>query len=169
MKNNVVPRRLLSREEKEEISKGTIERFEEYINKYVEEYKMTNENEKISEEQVNMNNEKNPFDEIGGDYIKLEKDKAKILLLVNWKIENIKKFKDEEGNLKEQKEFQADCLNEDGVICKKVFATTSFNALKGLKEVFGKYWPETSRAVKIRIKKIGEGKATIYDIEEQKF
>jgi hypothetical protein len=127
----------------------------------------TMENEKIPEIEQHNEEAKNPFDDIGGDYVKLERDKAKILLLHNWKIEDIEKFKDEAGNLKKQKEFSADVLSEDGQKVKKVFATTSFNALKGLKDVFSKYWPDNNRVVMIRIKKIGEGKSTIYDIEEQ--
>jgi len=106
------------------------------------------------------------WDEIGGDYLKLEKDKAKTLLLIDWRLDHIKKFKDDQGNLKDQIEFSAVVLSEDGKPCaRKLFTTTSFNALKGLKEVFN---GRKNEPVLIRIKKIGEGKSTIYDIEEQK-
>lgn len=111
----------------------------------------------------------NPWDNIGGDYVKLETGKAKIMIVSNWKIEKVKKFKDEAGNLKEQDEFSCEVYSEDGNPVNKTFATTSFNALKGLKEVFSKYWPDTAKPVAIRIKRMGEGKQTVYDIEEQKF
>ena len=117
----------------------------------------------MTEKQLDVN----PFDQISGDYVKLEKDKAKLLVLMDWKIETIKKFKDDKGELKEQLEFSALVISEDDKPANKVFTTTSFNAMKGLKEVFAKYWPDTQTPRKIRIKKIGEGKATIYDIEEQ--
>lgn len=105
------------------------------------------------------------WDSIGGDYLKLEKDKAKLLLIIDWKLEHIKKFKDEHGNLKEQIEFSARVLSEDGKPADKIFTTTSFNALKGLKEVLIN--KKNTEPVLIRIKKIGEGKSTVYDIEEQ--
>lgn len=116
------------------------------------------------------NNNKNPFDNLLGDkYIKLEKDKAKVLLLSNWRIDRIKKFEDPKTKqLKEQDEFVADVTSEDGLKVEKIFTTTSLNAMKGLKIVFSKYWPDTQTPRLVRIKKIGEGKATIYDIEEQK-
>lgn len=128
---------------------------------------MTNENQEISTEPVSLNPGVNPFDQISGDYIRLERDKAKILIMANWKIKKIKKFKDDKGELKEQLEFTADVLHEDGQPCKKIFTTTSYNCMKGLKEIFSKNYPDTAKPVKIRIKKIGEGKSTIYDIEEQ--
>lgn len=178
-KDYVAPR-VLSEEEQREISEATIKRFEEYIKSFnMEEKRM--EQTKIDEERVDLNKEareeitkrldaaaKNPFDDIGGTYLKLEPGKAKILLLANWKIEKIKKFKDEKGNLKEQMEFSADVLSEDGVTCNKIFSTTSWNALQGLKNIFSPYFPNVSKPVLIRIKKIGEGKSTVYDIEEQK-
>jgi hypothetical protein len=110
---------------------------------------------------------KNPWDSIGGDYVRLERDKAKMLILTNWSISKIKKFKDDKGELKEQTEFSAEVLSEDGYPAKKVFSTTSINALKGLKTIFSKYWPDTTTPRMIRIKRMGEGKSTIYDIEEQ--
>lgn len=99
-----------------------------------------------------------------GSYVKLEKDKAKILLLVNWKLQKIERFKDDKGNVKQQIEFSADVLSEDGKPCQKVFTTTSVNALAGLKEVFA--YKDSKKAVMIRIKKIGEGVKTVYDVEE---
>lgn len=123
----------------------------------------------INEQTIKPEQMKNPFDEIGGTYVKLEKDKAKVLLLTNWKLEHIKRFKDDKtGELKDQLEFSADVLNEDGKPTSGIFTTTSINAIKGLKEVFGKYWPNTTTPRLVRIKKIGEGKSTVYDIEEQK-
>lgn len=167
-----VPPKILSKEERDEIDAGTIGRFEEYINSFKElEEKKMNEQTKIQEEIVDLKKEdvlKNPFDDIGGTYLKLEPGKAKMLLLKNWKIEKIKKFTDDKGNLKEQMEFSADVLSEDGVACNKVFATTSWNALQGLKTIFSPYFPNVERPVLIRIKKIGEGKSTVYDIEEQR-
>jgi hypothetical protein len=111
-------------------------------------------------------NDQKTWDDIGGDYIKLEKDKAKVLLLIDWSLAHIEKFKDDAGNLKKQIEFSAKVLSEDGKPAKKVFTTTSINALKGLKEVF--YMRDNKKPILVRIKKIGEGKSTIYDIEEQK-
>lgn len=121
--------------------------------------------EKINMERVNM---ENPFNQISGDYVKLDRDKAKILVLCNWRVERIKKFKDDKGELKEQPEFSADVISEDGQPVTKVFTTTSYNAMNGLKAILSKYWPDITTPRKIRIKKIGEGKSTIYDIEEQK-
>lgn len=115
-----------------------------------------------------MENEtKNPWDNVGGDYIKLERDKAKLLLLTNWRIEKIRKFKDDKGEIKEQNEFTSDVVNEDGLPVLKIYSTTSYSALRGLKAVLSKYHPDNVTPRMIRIKKIGEGKATIYDIEEQ--
>jgi hypothetical protein len=157
-----------------ELERETFEKFEEYIKKHVEKYKQNEakrmeENKKIEMEDVKQEaTAKNPFDEVGGTYLKLERDKAKILLLTNWTVQKINKFKDDKGNIKEQMEFSADVLSEDGVACNKIFATTSFSALQGLKEVFSKYFPDTITPRLIRIKKIGEGKSTVYDIEEQK-
>jgi hypothetical protein len=154
--------------EQEEICKETISRFDKYINDFVKEFEM--EEMKMEMETTNIHKEqenKNPFDDVGGTYLKLERDKAKILLLTNWKVQKINKFKDDKGNLKEQMEFSADCLSEDGQPVNKIFATTSFSALQGLKEVFSKYYPDTATPHLIRIKKIGEGKSTVYDIEEQ--
>lgn len=123
-----------------------------------------------------MENEKQEqivsWDDIGGDYVKLDKDKAKLLLLIDWKLEHIKKFKDEEASkqagheiLKDQIQFSATVLSEDGQPASKVFTTTSYNALKGLKDVLkGK---NNKTPVLIRLKKIGEGKSTVYDIEAQ--
>ena len=121
----------------------------------------------MEEVEVKKDVQRNPFDDIGGDYVKLEQNVAKILVLADWNIQTIEKFKDEKtGNLKKQPEFSAVVLKENGIGVVKTFTTTSFNAMKGLKEVFGKYWPDTKTPRTIRIKKIGEGKATIYDIEE---
>jgi hypothetical protein len=106
------------------------------------------------------------WDDVEEGFVKLERDKAKMLLLIDWKLEHIKKFKDDSGNLKEQIEFSATVLSEDGKPANKIFTTTSFNALKGLKFVF--LGRNTKEPVLIRIKKMGEGKSTVYDIEEQK-
>ena len=104
------------------------------------------------------------WDDVGGDYVKLDKDKAKMLLIVDWSLERVKKFKDDDGNLKEQIEFSAKVLSEDGKPASNIFTTTSINALKGLKEVLLEKDEHTP--VMLRIKKIGEGKSTVYDIEE---
>lgn len=116
----------------------------------------------------------NPFDQLNGTYIKLERDKAKVLLITDWKIEVIQKFKDDKASkelgrdvLKKQLEFSAKVLNEDGRPTTGIFTTTSLNAMKGLKEVLSKYFPDTKTPRLIRIKKIGEGIKTMYDIEEQ--
>lgn len=106
------------------------------------------------------------WDDIGGDYVRIDKEKAKILMLIDWKLDIIKKFKDDNGNLKEQIEFSATVLSEDGKPCNKIFTTTSFNCMKGLKEIL-KNTETNTKPILIRIKKIGEGKSTIYDIEEQ--
>ena len=125
-------------------------------------------NEKIYEETIGQEKEKLvSWDDVNvGSYIKLERDKAKVLLLVNWKVREISKFTDDKTGLpKKQIEFVADVLNEDGTPCQKIFTTTSVNALKGLKEIFA--FKKNDKALKIRIKKIGEGVKTVYDIEEQ--
>ena len=93
-------------------------------------------NEKIYEETIGQEKEKLvSWDDVNvGSYIKLERDKAKVLLLVNWKVREISKFTDDKTGLpKKQIEFVADVLNEDGTPCQKIFTTTSVNALKGLK------------------------------------
>lgn len=161
---------MLWRSEREkEICEASIERWEKYIKEQLEEKKMNNNELDMKDVTPKEPEQRNPFDSIGGDYVKLDKDKAKFLVLTNWRIDRIKKFKDDKtGELKEQDEFVAEVVNEDGQPCSKTFTTTSYNAMKGLKNVFAKYWPDTARPVSIRIKKIGEGKATVYDIEEQK-
>lgn len=150
--------RLLSEEEMKEISEGTIERFTQYIEqqlKYGDE-KMENETQK----------EMNAWDNIGGDYVKIESGKAKVLLVQNWKVQQIKKFKDDNGNLKEQIEFSCDVISEDGMSVNKKYNTTSYSALRGLKEIFNNR--QSTAPVLIRVKKIGEGKSTVYDVEEIK-
>lgn len=107
------------------------------------------------------------WNDIGGSYVKLEPDKAKILILIDWNLKFVKKFKDEKtGELKEQLEFSARVLSEDGKPTDKQFTTTSLNAQNGLKKILIDKDP--SKPVCLRIKKLGEGKQTIYDIEEQK-
>jgi hypothetical protein len=107
------------------------------------------------------------WDDIGGEYVKLEKDKAKILVIIDWSLAHVRKFKDEKtGEFKDQIEFSAKVLSEDGKPASKVFSTTSFNAQMGLKEVLKD--KDGTKPVCLRIKKIGEGKQTVYDIEEQK-
>jgi hypothetical protein len=120
----------------------------------------------IQEDKIIEANDVNWDDINSGSYVKLERDKAKVLLLLNWKLQRIAKFKDDKGNLKQQIEFSADVLSEDGKPCQKVFTTTSLNALDGLKQIFS--FKDGKKAVQIRIKKIGEGIKTYYDIEEQK-
>jgi hypothetical protein len=154
--------------EQEKVCLGTIERFEAYIKEQLGQKETEMKRMEMETENIHKEIEgKNPFDDVGGTYLKLERDKAKILLLVNWKVQKINKFKDDKGNPKEQMEFSADVLSEDGQPCNKIFATTSFSALQGLKEVFSKYFPDTTTPHLIRIKKIGEGKSTVYDVEEQ--
>lgn len=107
------------------------------------------------------------WDDIDEGYVKLERDKAKMLLIVDWVLQHIKKFRDEQGNLREQIEFSATVLSEDGQPAKKIFTTTSFSALKGLKIALKDKNP--SIPVMLRIKKMGEGVKTIYDIEAQEY
>lgn len=162
------PGKILSAEEKKELSNGTISRFEEYINKQLEQ----SMEEKKMEEQIKTEvidlkkNEKTPWDDIGGGFVKMERDKAKVLLVQNWKVETIEKFKDDKGELKKQIEFSCDVISEDGVSVNKKYNTTSYSALRSLKEIF--YLRQNNAPVLIRIKKIGDGKSTIYDIEEIK-
>ena len=171
---NAITKEQYTEEQLQEISEGTINRFLEYINEMNKEYEETKmeqnkelEMETIKTQQEIMKETPNPFDNIGGTYLKLERDKAKILLLTNWTVQEINKFKDDKGNPKKQMEFSADCISEDGKPCNKIFATTSYSALQGLKDVLNKYFPDTITPRLIRIKKIGEGKSTVYDIEEQ--
>lgn len=169
----------LSKLEKSEIDENTIKAFEDFSNKYLkktsEENKMEKENE-ITTETVKTETEtpkeeiaSNPFDDIISNmFVKLEKDKAKYLLLTNWKIVKIDKFKDEKTGLpKIQDEFSALCLSEDGTACNKNFTTTSINCIIGLSKVFSRDWPRTDIPHLVRIKRLNEGKATIYDVEEQ--
>lgn len=114
------------------------------------------------ENQTEMNK---MWDEIGGGYVKLEKDKAKFLMLIDWNLAWIEKFKDEKGNIKKQIEFTAKVLSEDGSPVDKIFSTTSIGAIDGLKKILKTKDPK--KPVLIRIKKMGEGKTTIYDVEEQ--
>ena len=149
---------------------ATIERFEAYIK---EQLKQSEENKMEKTEEIDMatqriEEQRNPFDDLGGNFVKLEKDKAKVLLLTNWKIEEVEKFIDEKtGKLKKQKQFSADVLNEDGVNCNKKFDTTSVFAMIALGKIFSKDWPRNDIPHLVRIKKIGEGKGTIWDVEEQ--
>ena len=105
------------------------------------------------------------WNDIDDGYVKIEKDKAKQLMIIDWNLEKIRKFTDEKtGQLKENISFKATVLSEDGKPAQKTFTTTSISALKGLKEILKD--KDSKKPVLLRIKKIGEGKATIYDIEE---
>ena len=117
----------------------------------------------------NMENEQKTiyadWNDIDDGYVKIEKDKAKQLMIIDWNLEKIRKFTDEKtGQLKENISFKATVLSEDGKPAQKTFTTTSISALKGLKEILKD--KDSKKPVLLRIKKIGEGKATIYDIEE---
>jgi hypothetical protein len=152
--------RILTAEEKAEISQASIDRWLDYIEKQLEQGDEKMEKEK----QIEI--EHTAWDDIGGGFVKIERDKAKVLLVQGWKVEQIKKFKDDKGELKEQIEFSCDVLNEDGQNVNKKYNTTSYSALRSLKEIF--YLRPNLSPVLIRVKKIGDGKSTIYDIEEIK-
>ena len=108
----------------------------------------------------------NLWDEVNNGFIKLEKDKAKILIIMNWKLERVEKFKDEKTQqLKKQIEFSADVLSEDGKPTKKVFSTTSKNLISAIGEIVKDRF--NTEPIQLRIKKIGEGVKTIYDVEQQ--
>jgi hypothetical protein len=148
--------------EQEKICIETIDRFQRYIE---EQLGQNNGGINMEMEKVEIKNtESNAWDNIGGGFVKVERDKAKILLVQNWKVEPIEKFKDDKGELKKQIEFSCDVLTEDGQTVNKKYNTTSYSALRSLKEIF--YLRQNNAPVLIRIKKIGDGKSTIYDIEE---
>jgi hypothetical protein len=119
-----------------------------------------------------IDNNKSMWDKIDEGYVKLDRDKAKIIIIMNWKVEDIEKFRDEKESqrlgkdvLKKQTEFSADVISEDGKPANKTFSTTSVNAMRSLRIVLYDKSPNTP--VQLRIKKIGEGVKTVYDIEEQ--
>lgn len=112
------------------------------------------------------------WDSIEEGYVKLDREKAKLIMIIDWKLEYIQKFRDEKMTkelgrevLKKQIEFSATVISEDGKPAQKVFTTTSINALKGLKDVLKN--KKNTSPILLRIKKMGEGKTTFYDIEEQ--
>ena len=91
-------------------------------------------------------------------FIKLEADKEKILLLKNFKLVKVDKFN------KEQIEFQADVVEEDGKKVEDKLFTTSSKRLKSkLRPLFEDKKAEDQ--VKISILKVGDRFDTQYSVK----
>lgn len=103
-----------------------------------------------------------PWDEAtqSGNFVRIESGDQKTLKLTNWDLEKVNKFGEE------QWEFQADCLEEDGVKLEKPkrFTTLSTPLKRQLRALFeGK---QKDAAVSVRITRAGERMNTSWTVKE---
>lgn len=105
-------------------------------------------------------------DMLGGNFVKLETGVPKKLKVANWRTQTA--FKEEKtGELKPGICFEA--LEEDGKPCKegKTWTTTSIRALQKLRPLLEKAATDGKKEMVLNIVRVGEGKATQYDISGQ--
>lgn len=96
-----------------------------------------------------------------GKYIRLEQDKEKRLVITNWRLVKVKKFE------KEEVEFIADVLKEDGKECTpimKVFSTTSNRLKAKLRPLLENIEPASK--IELAIIKIGDKFDTQYSVRK---
>ncbi len=123
-------------------------------------------NKKMTQENKEREGTQITWDELnlGGNYIKFEKDVRKKLVIKNWELlqKEGKKYESEEMELKTF--FVADVLVEDKITCEKILSSSSRPLLVGMKKILMDQAPEVARL--ISVKKLGEGTKTTYDIED---
>jgi hypothetical protein len=112
----------------------------------------------------NANNEEKIVDDdtgLNGYFVKFEKDKRKTVTIQNWRtVETIKTYDDVKRT---SYEWRGDVIEEDGQKCKKDMRLSNFTFRKAVNKLLeGK---DKTKQVKLSIKRIGEGKTTIYDVE----
>lgn len=126
------------------------------------------ETEKKTMNQTNNEREGTPitWDELqlGGNYVKFEKDVRTKIVITNWELlqKEGKKYESEETEMKTF--FVADVVNQDGEKCDKTLSTSSKPFLVAIKKILEKISPKTHRL--LTIKKLGDGKSTIYNIDD---
>ena len=96
-----------------------------------------------------------------GNFVSLKSDTQKVLKITNWRAE--KRPMDAKVAAGEI-EFLADCVEEDGVVCDKVFSTTSNRLKKKLRAILETKQPTS--IVKLSILRVGEQFNTQYSVKE---
>jgi len=94
-----------------------------------------------------------------GNFVRLDQDKRKVLVLKDWKLQKVKKFDEE------QVEFTAKVVEEDnkGVEGEKFFTTTSNRLKLKLRPLFENQ--PTDKEVRLAVTKFGEKYNTNYGVE----
>lgn len=94
-------------------------------------------------------------------YVKFEKDKRKKVHVTQWRtVELIKEF---EGKQKLATEWRANVVAEDGNPCEKTMSLANISFRKQVNTLLASKARDT--VVALSIKRIGEGKTTVYDVE----
>jgi hypothetical protein len=91
-------------------------------------------------------------------FISLESDKEKKLIIRNIQLLKVEKFG------KETIELQADCIEEDGEKCEKMFTTSSRRLKQKLRPILEKKDPTSE--VKLSILRVGDRFDTQYSVKE---
>lgn len=91
------------------------------------------------------------------NFVKLEPDKEKRLVLQNCRLEEVDKFG------KKSIEFQSDCIEEDGEAVEKQFTTTSMRLKKKLRPFCEGKLPADK--IKVAILRVGESFQTQYSVK----
>lgn len=99
-------------------------------------------------------------DLVSSNFVRLETDKRKVLVLKDWKLEKVKRFE------KELVKFSAEVVEEDGVVLqeKKRFETTSNRLKLKLRLLFEN--EKLENHVKLAITRFGEKFSTYYGVEK---
>lgn len=97
----------------------------------------------------------------GGDFIKLEEDKPRILKIVNWRVVEVEK--EFSGKTEIKKEFKAEVIADGSNECKKEWTTTSDRLKLKLRAVLENKDPAVP--VTLRVTKIGKEFNTQYSIQ----
>lgn len=92
------------------------------------------------------------------DYVNLEPEVKKVLVVKDWKLEHKNKFGED------CIEFSANVVEEDEKEVEKMFTTTSKRLMRKLRELFENH--PKDQELRFSVKKVGKSFETQYDVEK---
>lgn len=102
-------------------------------------------------------------DMLDGNFVKIESDVPKDMLITNWKPQTT--FKDDDNNIRKGLVFDVDVEDGKTLTPPKTWTVTSVRCLKALKPFLeGK---KSTAKVGVKVTRTGSGKATMYAVAEQ--